>query len=98
MWLATLPLHRTSPVLSCANVNVRHVYRIFDLEIAISSIDLWRDRKRVWLVESPSTKIEHCAWEEAWLAAQLALQQIPPHGRHPGSRYAGGQQCATRSW
>jgi hypothetical protein len=23
------------------------------------------------------------AWEEAWLAAQLALNQIPPHGRHP---------------
>ena len=23
------------------------------------------------------------AWEEAWLAAQLALQQITPHGRHP---------------
>lgn len=21
------------------------------------------------------------AWEEAWLAAQLALEQIPPHGR-----------------
>jgi len=23
------------------------------------------------------------AWEEAWLAAQLGLQQITPHGRHP---------------
>ena len=23
------------------------------------------------------------AWEEAWLAAQLALNQIQPHGRHP---------------
>ena len=23
------------------------------------------------------------AWAEAWLAAQLALNQIPPHGRHP---------------
>lgn len=23
------------------------------------------------------------AWEEAWLAAQLALNQIPPHGRRP---------------
>jgi hypothetical protein len=23
------------------------------------------------------------AWEEAWLAAQLALDQIPPHGRQP---------------
>lgn len=23
------------------------------------------------------------AWEEVWLAAQLALQQITPHERHP---------------
>jgi hypothetical protein len=37
------------------------------------------------LPENPSSQRDSQlrAWEEAWLAAQLALQQIPPHGRHP---------------
>jgi len=35
------------------------------------------------LPENPSSQRDSQlhAWEEAWLAAQLALQQIPRHGR-----------------
>ncbi len=48
------------------------------LELAMEAV-----QRADLLPENPSSQRDSQlhAWEEAWLAAQLALQQIPRHGR-----------------